>query len=71
MERTYLTTAQAAERLGLQPRTLERWRWTGVGPRFRKLGGAVRYAQADLDEFADAALRRSTSDPGAGPQRAA
>ncbi len=71
MDRTYLTTAQAAERLGLQPRTLERWRWAGTGPRFRKLGGAVRYAPQDLDEFADAGMRRSTSDPGPQPDRAA
>jgi len=71
MECTYLTTEQAAARLGLQPRTLERWRWAGLGPKFRKLGGAVRYAPQDLDAWADAATRSSTSDPGPAPDRAA
>jgi len=64
MQCGYLTTAQAAAHLGLQPRTLERWRWAGLGPRFKKLGASVRYSPADLDAWTAAATRRSTSDPG-------
>jgi predicted DNA-binding transcriptional regulator AlpA len=64
MHDQFLTTQQAATCLGLQPRTLERWRWKGTGPRFRKLGGAVRYAPGDIATWADGATRRSTSDPG-------
>jgi predicted DNA-binding transcriptional regulator AlpA len=60
----FLTTTEAAALLGLQPRTLERWRWAGCGPRFKKLCGAVRYSPSDVMEWAAAATRRSTSDAG-------
>ncbi|MBA3666810.1 MAG: helix-turn-helix domain-containing protein [Sphingomonas sp.] len=47
-----LREIDAAEYLGLSPKTLSRWRWCQKGPVARKLGGAVRYAVADLDAFA-------------------
>ena len=56
--------AEAADYLGLSVKTLRRWRWAGKGPRFLKLGGAVRYDPADLKAFIDAGRRTSTSDPG-------
>ena len=28
-----------AERWNISPRTLERWRWVGQGPRYIKIGG--------------------------------
>lgn len=56
---------EAARRLGLSVKTLRRWRWSGRGPAFRKLGAAVRYAEVDLAHFVEAALRNSTSDTGA------
>ena len=68
MECKFYTTAQAAGILGLRPRTLERWRWEGQGPRFRKIGGAVRYLPSDLDTWVDKAARTSTSDPGPQPE---
>ena len=37
---------------------------TGDGPRFIKLGGAVRYDPSDLKEFIGTGIRTSTSDPG-------
>ncbi len=55
---------QAADYLGLCVATLRRWRWSGKGPRFCKIGGAVRYDPADLEAFIAAARRRSTSDLG-------
>lgn len=62
----FLDTRQAATLLQLSHRTLERWRLEGRGPAFLKLGagGAVRYRMADLEVWAEAQLRRSTSDPG-------
>lgn len=54
-------TPEAARILGLAPKTLERWRWRGVGPRYRKLNGAVRYSIAELDAWADSCSRDSTS----------
>ncbi len=46
-----LTTVEAAKWLGLSPRTLEKWRVTGQGPRYRKFGRSVRYAISDLETF--------------------
>jgi len=46
-----LTTEQAARYLGLAPATLNKWRVYGTGPRFHKLGRAVRYRRADLDAY--------------------
>ena len=58
-----LTTEQAARLLALSRRTLEKWRLTGGGPQYRKIGArAVRYARADLDAFSEADVRASTSD---------
>ncbi len=57
-----LNETEAAAFLGLKVATLRRWRWSGDGCRFIKLGGAVRYAPADLAEFVAASVRRSTTD---------
>ncbi len=59
-----LTTREAAERLGLSPRTLERYRVTGEGPRFRKIGRWVRYTPEDLEKWLEGCARTSTSDDG-------
>lgn len=62
----YLKTPDAAQHLGLSPRTMEKHRSFGTGPVFRKLGGRIVYAIADLDAWAAIGKRRSTSDPGIG-----
>lgn len=59
----YLTNDEAAEYLRLSPRTLEKQRVIGGGPRFRKFGRRVMYALADLDAWADARSFEATSDP--------
>lgn len=62
---TYLINeGEAARRLGLSVKTLRRWRWAGKGPRFLKIGAAVRYDPADLQGFIEAGRRTSTSDRG-------
>jgi len=48
---TWLTTAEAAERLRVAKVTLESWRAAGRGPKFSRLGRAIRYATVDLDQF--------------------
>ncbi len=63
-----LTETEAAALLGLKVATLRRWRWAGKGPRFLKIGGAVRYDPADLEAFISAARRISTSDDGTAAQ---
>ena len=59
----YLTNAEAAAFLRLSPRTLEKQRVIGGGPRFRKFGRRVLYAIDDLETWADARSFEMTSDP--------
>ena len=59
----YLTNDEAAKFLRLSPRTLEKQRVIGGGPRFRKFGRRVMYAVADLETWADARSFEATSDP--------
>ena len=46
-----LTERKVAELLGLSVATLRVWRHRGKGPRFLRLGRAVRYLPADLADF--------------------
>ena len=61
-----LNTRAAAAFLGVSPRTLEGFRVRGGGPPFVKIGGAVRYRLASLEEYLQDQERTSTSDPGRG-----
>jgi hypothetical protein len=56
---------EAALRLGLSSRTLERNRASGFGPAFCKLGRRILYRPADLDAWITSHIRTSTSDTGA------
>src|ERR1700722_8731581 len=57
-----LDTAAAARQLGVSPSFLAKARMQGVGPRYRKLGRAVRYAHSDLDHWLLACSRTSTAE---------
>lgn len=57
-----LKTPQAAQYLGLAVSTLNKWRCHGGGPKFLKLGRAVRYRQEDLDAFLMARQLGSTAE---------
>ena len=46
-----LNTDDVANYTGLSPVTLRKWRMTGTGPRFLRLGRAVRYRKAAVDAF--------------------
>ncbi len=59
----YLTNDEAAAILRLSPRTLEKQRVIGGGPRFRKFGRRVMYALSDLEAWADARSFEATCDP--------
>jgi hypothetical protein len=59
----YLSNDEAAEFLKLSPRTLEKQRVIGNGPRFRKFGRRVVYEIGDLRAWADARTCESTCDP--------
>jgi predicted DNA-binding transcriptional regulator AlpA len=64
MPNLLLSQGQAAALLGLSPRTLERYRCTGFGPVYRKLGRRVLYRPADIDAWIASRVRSSTSDLG-------
>lgn len=57
-----LSTEQAAARLNLSPSTLNKWRLTGDGPRFLKLGRRVVYKREDIDAFLTTRSRASTAE---------
>ena len=64
----HLNQAEVACRWSISPRTLERWRWTGQGPRFLKVGGRVVYRLVDIETFEGEQLRTSTVRPEARAQ---
>jgi predicted DNA-binding transcriptional regulator AlpA len=53
---------EVAALLGLSPRTLERFRTTGSGPRFARLGRRIFYRECDLNDWVEMHLRNSTSE---------
>ena len=62
-----LTQDAVADHLGICARTLERWRMTGEGPTFVKIGRAVRYPESALTEWITAHQHHSTADGGTAP----
>ncbi len=58
--RIAFTTREAADYLGLAVSTLNKWRCYGTGPKYLKLGRAVRYTKDELDKFLETRLFRST-----------
>lgn len=54
--------AGASQRIGLSVSTLQKYRVTGAGPRFGKLGRRVVYRIADLDAWLSARIVSSTSE---------
>ena len=52
-----------ARRLDVSTSTLAKWRLTGSGPGFIKIGASVRYPESELNAFIAALpIRRSTSE---------
>jgi hypothetical protein len=66
LDEPLLREKQAAEILNVSMRCLQMWRFKGVGPRWRKLSAAVRYAPSDLRDFADAGARGGDGQAEAG-----
>jgi predicted DNA-binding transcriptional regulator AlpA len=47
-----LSPSEAAIRMGVSTNTLERWRASGEGPKYSKLGHrTIRYDEADILDF--------------------
>ena len=59
----FMDTREAAALVGLSPRTLDTYRSTGAGPRYYRLGGSVRYREADLEAWDAGRGRRPKRRP--------
>ena len=64
MQNRHLNQIELSDRWNISHRTLERWRWTGEGPQFLKIGGRVVYRHEDVEAFEQAQLRKSTANVG-------
>ncbi len=51
-----LRDVEVAARLGVSRFTVRSWRLKGTGPRFLKMGRAVRYRPEDVEEYERRAL---------------
>lgn len=47
----HLNQIELSRRWNISPRSLERWRWLGVGPRYLKIVGRVVYRLEDIEAF--------------------
>ena len=57
----HLTQNELATRWNLSPRTIERWRSNGEGPRFVRLGNRVMFRLEDIEAFEEQHLLESNS----------
>jgi predicted DNA-binding transcriptional regulator AlpA len=57
-----LTQSECAELLRLSERTLERFRVSGVGPKFVRMGKSVRYRLCDVEAWLASRVVGSTSE---------
>ena len=58
-DRRVLNENELAQRWGLSPKTLQRWRSEGRGPRYLKLSKRVSYPLESVIEFERGALHRT------------
>ena len=65
-DRRVLNENELAQRWGISPKTLQRWRSEGRGPKYLKLSKRVSYPLDAILAFEEGALQESTSDRAAG-----
>ena len=65
-DRRVLNENELAQRWGLSPKTLQRWRSEGRGPRYMKLSKRVGYPVDAVIQFEREELHDSTSERAAG-----
>lgn len=49
--KNYLTSPEVAEQLDIAEMTVSRWRKTGVGPEWIKIGGRYRYPRDRFEQW--------------------
>lgn len=57
-----LKEQEVADILSMKVSTLRRWRWSGDGPAFLKIGEAVRYDPQTIRMYIASSKRTSTSE---------
>lgn len=57
-----LNEKEVAARWSISPRTLQAWRLKGGGPRFVRLGRAVRYMVQELEQWVANQTKQSTAE---------
>lgn len=63
----HLSQSDVAARWAISPKTLERWRWLGCGPRYIKIGGRVVYRLEEIEAYEERQTRSSTAEKPALP----
>ncbi len=61
-DRRVLNENELAQRWGISPKTLQRWRSEGRGPKYLKLSKRVSYPLETVIDFEASALHDSTSE---------
>lgn len=46
-----LSTAEAADLIGVSESTLRGWRYHGTGPRYARIGQKIKYSPRDLEAW--------------------
>lgn len=67
MTTRHLNQTELAARWTISPRTLERWRHTGEGPKYLKIGGRVAYSLEEIEAFEAGQTRQATPGVRRGP----
>jgi hypothetical protein len=47
----HLNQIELSRRWAISPRTLERWRWLKIGPKYLKIGGRILYRLEDVESY--------------------
>ena len=62
-DKGYLSRGEAAQRLGVSPRTIQQWARDGRIPCLRTFGGHRRFSVEDLDSVQEAVKNRRRRSP--------
>lgn len=60
MQPQYYDTETLAERLGVKPQTLRKWRMQGKGPDFHEFEGIIRYSADAVRTYEESNCRKAS-----------